>query len=111
GANASEIYWGPLQALLYRDAFKEATTKTVSDGIKKMVEQKVKLRLLPKHALNRLPEGDCDRVRAVLAVADPNPNRRECRNRLTQVKTDLTNEGHDVEVVAIAEDFSIKDYK
>jgi hypothetical protein len=51
----SGIYWSPIQASVYREAFRGAID-AISDAIKKLVNQKVSLGLLPIEARDRLPD-------------------------------------------------------
>jgi len=70
GGNAKGIYWGPLQVSAYRDAF-SSYLPVISDGIRALVKQKIKLGLLPRHAWDRLCGGGLRRVTSVLSVGDP----------------------------------------
>jgi len=69
GSYTSGIYWGPLQASVYRDAYSRQLDN-ITAGIKNLVEQKVGLGLLPPEALSMLPEGNFAKVEGVLAIAD-----------------------------------------
>ena len=71
GSSTSGIYWGPLQLSLYAHVFGK-NLHSISDNIKKMVEQKIRLGLLPSEAEKRLPTGNFENCSAVLAVAEPN---------------------------------------
>jgi len=83
GSNTSGIYWGALQAAVYRDIF-AAALSSISDDIKALVRQKVAIGLLPHKALARLPDGEFRCVVPVLAVADPN-DRSACWDLLDKV--------------------------
>jgi alpha/beta superfamily hydrolase len=71
GKNTAGIYWGPLQASLYRDVFTEKID-VISSGIMRMVEQKISLGILPPFVKKRLPHGGFSSVIGILAVAEPN---------------------------------------
>ncbi len=71
GKNSRGIYWGPLQVGLYHDAF-ATTTGAISDGIRKLVAQKIALGLLPHNACGLLDRSSLKRVEPMLAVAKPN---------------------------------------
>jgi hypothetical protein len=72
GGNAAGIYFGPLQAAVYRDAFRLAH-RSIAGRLIELAQQKVRLGLLPARALERLPaDGRFRSVEAVLAVGDPN---------------------------------------
>ena len=66
------IYWVPLQAAVYRDAF-AAVNEDVADGVSELVRQKVKLGLLPQWALKRLPVAGhgFPKVDALVVIAEP----------------------------------------
>ena len=83
GSDAAKITFGPLQVAVYRDIFSKALP-AITEEIKALVLQKVKVGLLPKDAVARLPKGNFRSVVPVLAVAVPNPN-SSCWNRLKVV--------------------------
>ncbi len=85
GTNTKGIYWGPLQVGVYRDAF-QAKIAELSPGVRRLVEQKTDLGLLPSHARKRLPDGNFINVIPVLAIADPPPS-KECWAMLGEVMT------------------------
>jgi len=87
GCNPGGIYWGPLQVLAYRDAFKSKLA-VVTRGIKKLVEQKVLLGLLPQTALSRLPDDAFPAVKTVLVIGDPNL-KSKCWDNLNRVVKEL----------------------
>lgn len=87
GCNADKIYYGPIQASIYRDAFDGALPKIESD-ILEMVRQRIQIGLLPAAAAGRVPKSSFTRTRGVLAVANPR-NRTECWNRLSQLRSQL----------------------
>lgn len=66
GSKNSGIYWGSLQAWVYREAFK-AQLDNISKNIKTMVMQKVALKLLKDDAKKFL-ENDFNVVEGILAV-------------------------------------------
>lgn len=65
----SGIYWGPLQASVYLKAYSQAVDN-ISENIKKLVRQKVRLGLLPPGATELLPDGNFAQVEGILAIAD-----------------------------------------
>lgn len=83
GSYHTGIYWGPLQALTYRDAFR-STLSAITPGIKALVKQKVALGLLPESALSRLPDDFFTDVKAILAIAEPE-HEHWCWERLSRV--------------------------
>jgi hypothetical protein len=83
GTNATGIYWGPLQVLAYRDAFK-AKLDDITQDIRSLVSQKVDLKLIPPAAMSRLPDGKFTSVKAVLVIAEPKP-KSKCWDRLKLV--------------------------
>jgi hypothetical protein len=83
GSNVTGIYWGPLQVLAYRDAFKMELGEIAQD-IKDLVSQKVNLGLLPHAAMTRLPDGKFSSVEAVLVIAEPIP-KSKCWKKLDRV--------------------------
>lgn len=90
-SNTSGIYWGPLQASVYRDAYSRQIDY-ISDGIKKLVRQKVSLGLLPSMAIALLPEGNFSRVEGILAVADVDESlKSSCWDRAIMVNNQLVN--------------------
>lgn len=89
GSYTSGIYWGPLQASVYRDAF-SSQLRNISDSILKIVRQRVSLGLLPQKALERLPEDSFQSVEGILAVADYEPNARStCWQKALTVNSEL----------------------
>ena len=87
GANAAGIYWSPLQAGVYRDAL-EAAAEIVFEGVRRLVQQKVAVGLLPPAALLWLPEEKFSSIQAVVAVAEPN-TRSDCWRSLEIVQERL----------------------
>lgn len=83
GENPSGIYWGAFQAAIYREAFERARPHITAD-IELLVRQKIRLRLLPADAEQRL-QGSL-RVEAALVVCDPNP-RSTCWEKLDEVQS------------------------
>lgn len=83
GSGIIGVYYGTLQAAVYRDAFQKVLPR-ISEDIKKLVRQKVELGLLPPTALQRLPSGDFCGVVSNLVVAEPQHN-GQCWNRLAMV--------------------------
>lgn len=71
-SNTNGIYWGPLQAGVYRKAW-ETALPTVMPYVVALVEQKVRLGLLPPAALARLPQTKTSPVMGVLLVARTKP--------------------------------------
>ncbi len=85
----SGIYWGPLQAAVYRDAYQDAIND-ISEGIKRLVQSKVELGLLPSEALDRLPKGSFPGVVGVLAVTAANEKlRSSCWSKAVEVNGKL----------------------
>ena len=80
GSNPGGVYWGPLQVMAYQDAFAQVLPG-VSKGIRDLVEQKIKLGLLPQEAGARVAGDRLTCIRPVLAVAEPNP-RSSCWRKL-----------------------------
>lgn len=70
GRNLSGICWGPLQTLVYRDAFRSKLPE-ITSGIRELVEQKIALGLLPEATRSRLPLGGFPAVKALLVIAKP----------------------------------------
>lgn len=62
------FYYAPLQAACYGEAFKKAFP-SISADIKSLVKQKVRLGLLPKESIKRLPDEDFN-VKSLLLVLD-----------------------------------------
>lgn len=83
GSNTSGIYWGCLQVAVYRDLFERALDQ-ITEEVKLLVQQKIRLGLLTPEAAKRLPEGPFRTVQPILAVADPN-NDSACWGRLHEV--------------------------
>lgn len=83
GANGSGIYWGPLQSGFYHEAFSTALAKVEGD-IKKLVQQKIGLGLLPSKARTLLSGSALAMGEPVLAIAKPNEN-SACWDRMGQV--------------------------
>ena len=89
GSYTSGIYWGPLQASVYRDAY-EAQLVNISDSIKKMVHQRVELGLLHKDALELLPNRNFTEVEGVLAITDFQPKiKSTCWKKTLEVNEKL----------------------
>ncbi len=67
-----DFYYAPLQAAAYCEAFNAAARSNPSffDDIKKIIEQKVEVGLLPNSALNRLPEYSFELIKAQLIIMD-----------------------------------------
>jgi len=86
GSNLSGIYWGPLQVLVYRDAFENKLAEIGRD-IMELVAQKISLGLLPRAAESRLPVGAFPAVKAVLVIAKPDFG-SGWRDRLNRVITE-----------------------
>jgi hypothetical protein len=85
GSNVPGIYWGPLQVLAYRDAFK-GKLGIIARDMEKLVRQKVNLGLLPRAALSRLPINTSPTsIKAVLAIAEPSRTSEKCWDKLNQV--------------------------
>jgi hypothetical protein len=91
GSNSTGIYWGPLQVLAYRDAFRMKLDE-IAQGIRDLVGQKVELGLLPYAAMLRLSDGKFSSVKAVLAIAEPNC-RSKCWRRLDRVVSETIESG------------------
>jgi hypothetical protein len=70
GANASGIYWGPLQVCNYRDQFR-AVLPAITSDILRLVKAKIQIGLLPATAGRRLPTEQFRCVQGILAVAEP----------------------------------------
>jgi len=83
GANASGIYWGGLQAAVYRDLF-AASLDGVLPGIRALASQKVALKLLPEEALAMIPDSGFQGVASMLIISEPN-QRSACWQRLADV--------------------------
>ena len=89
GTYTSGIYWGPLQAAVYRGVF-SSQLEGISADIIKMVRQRVELGLLPKLALERLPETGFACVEGVLAVADYKSSKNSsCWKKAVNVNDEL----------------------
>lgn len=90
GSNTSGIYWGPLQVSVYKDAFYGAVSadSSISSNIKSLVKQKVALGLLPKDALNLLPEGNFKKVKAIVAITGFN-NKSCSWQKMLEVQNEL----------------------
>ena len=87
----SGIYWGPLQASVYRDAYAREIDH-ISYGIKKHIQQKVRLGLLPPEAIQLLPEGNFCRVEGILAIADADMKLKStCWEKAIKVNSQLPN--------------------
>lgn len=82
GDNPSGIYWGLLQVAMYRDSFNAAISQ-ISDDIINLVNQKIKLELLPKEAEARIPKRFSE-VKSMLAIAKPK-KRSSCWGKLIEV--------------------------
>lgn len=68
GSNAA-LAWAPFQAWSYRKAF-EMAVPFISEELKRMVRQKVELRLLGEEALSCLPRGAFLKVDAAVVVGN-----------------------------------------
>ncbi|MDD2899820.1 MAG: hypothetical protein PHI31_14040 [Desulfuromonadaceae bacterium] len=85
GNNTSGIYWGPLQATVYQEAFEKKISE-ISKSILVMVQQKIELGLLPPAACERIPADGFKVVKGILAVADTSDNlKSECWQRAYMV--------------------------
>ena len=84
GSNVSGIYWGPLQASVYCDAF-SAQLDSISESIKTMVQQKIRLGLLPTEAKKRLPDGNFKVIQGFLAVAGDINKKSGCWKKAKEV--------------------------
>lgn len=93
-SNTSGIYWGPLQASIYRDAFDNAK-EYISEGIKEIIQQKIKIGLLPSEANCRIPSGKFTEVKAILAIAGTKitPVSKACKENLEIVQEHLRKKG------------------
>lgn len=90
GTYTSGIYWGPLQAAVYRGVF-SSQLDGISTDIIKMVRQRVELGLLPKLALERLPESGFECVEGVLAVTDYQSSKNSsCWGKAINVNDELS---------------------
>ncbi len=87
GANSSGIYWGPLQAGFYGEAFLKAHAAIVP-GIRELVRQKIRLGLLPPDAQALLDHGDLAPGGCILAVADPK-ERSKCWGMMSEVLEEM----------------------
>jgi hypothetical protein len=87
GTNAAGVFWGAVQASAYRELLEPALPQ-VLEGIRRLVQQKVALGLLPPAALLWVPEEKFSGVQAALAVAEPNP-RSDCWKSLELVQERL----------------------
>lgn len=87
GSYTSGIYWGPLQASVYKDAFESHIAK-LYQGIVDMIKQKIQIGLLPAAAKDRIPSNGFSDVKSVLAIAEPN-FRSTCWNKMQQVRGKL----------------------
>jgi predicted DNA-binding WGR domain protein len=85
--NASGIYWGPLQAGLYRDAFRRALP-AIRGSMQNLIRQKLSLGLLPASAERGLREHSLRSVTAALIIAEPN-ERSTCWEKLAYVQSHL----------------------
>lgn len=83
GSDTTRSYWAGLQVAVYGKMFAEALPE-ISESIKALVRQKVKLGLLPDAAINWLPAEGFHAVTPVLAVAEPE-ERSVCWGRLNEV--------------------------
>jgi len=108
GSNPGGVYWGPLQVMAYQDAFAQVLPG-VSKRIRDLVEQKIRLGLLPQEAGARVAGDGLTCIRPVLAVAEPNP-RSSCWHKLGTVLSALecsrpgvSHELHIVDINAEAE--------
>ncbi|MCE1227725.1 MAG: hypothetical protein LWW87_14775 [Geobacteraceae bacterium] len=89
GTYTSGIYWGPLQAAVYREVFSSQLDR-ISTDIITMVRQRVELGLLPKLALERLPDNRFACVEGVLAVADYESSKNSsCWGKAIKVNDEL----------------------
>lgn len=89
GSYTSGIYWGPLQASVYRDAYLKQLGN-ISESIKKMVKQRVALGLLTPNALEWLPENSFNEVEGILAIADVGSNiKSTCWKKAITVNSEL----------------------
>ncbi|HQO64493.1 MAG TPA: hypothetical protein PK528_12855 [Syntrophorhabdus sp.] len=88
GENAKGIYWGPLQVSVYRDAFRD-TKDDITASLKKLLQQKIELGLLPEAAKERVPEEGFAKVDAILAIAERNP-RSSSWSKMKEVQSKLT---------------------
>jgi hypothetical protein len=80
---ARGIYWGPLQVGVYHRAFKDAPSEVV-DGIRRLVNQKIALGLLPKAAKQIASNASLVWGDPVLAVAEPKIKSR-CWGQMIEV--------------------------
>lgn len=71
GSDAAGVYWGPLQAAVYRDCF-QAAVKSISSDVKMLIHQKISMGLLPESVESRLPSDGFKSAKAILLVAEPN---------------------------------------
>ncbi|MEN6616867.1 MAG: hypothetical protein ABFD12_09955 [Syntrophorhabdus sp.] len=100
GSYTSGIYWGPLQASVYKDAF-EFYIAELYQGIVDMVKQKTEIGLLPASAKDRIPSNGFSGVQSVLAIAEPNL-RSTCWSKMQEVRSKLKNP---IQVVQIDSQF------
>lgn len=95
GSSKSGVYWGPLQAGVYCEAWERALKSDqgpqIREGICKLIEQKIEFGLLPEAARGRVPGGSFPSVEAVLAVAKPEW-KADVREMLLEVHGECENE-------------------
>jgi hypothetical protein len=89
GSNG-KIYWVPLQAAVYGEAFRSANQQRDENlvaKIRSLVEQKIELGLLPEHVRKRLPQSDAfASVEAQVAIAEPLDKRYSCWNKIETLR-------------------------
>ena len=87
GANASGIYWGPLQVGVYHDAFFN-TNASIRESIRDLAKQKIALGLLPAAASALLDASSLTKVEPVLAIAEPS-DRSTCWQKMERVIAEM----------------------
>jgi hypothetical protein len=87
GSYANGIGWSPLQASIYRSAFREGLG-AISGSLIKLIRQKVDLGLLPSAVLDRVPSR-IDKVEGIVLVSEPNFN-SNCWENARMVNSRLT---------------------
>jgi hypothetical protein len=87
GSYTNGIGWSPLQASIYRNAFREALG-AISGSLIKLIRQKVDFGLLPSAVLDRVPSR-IDKVEGIVLVSEPNFN-SNCWENARMVNSRLT---------------------